>query len=56
MYLAEDDVKTPEGIIVPGIGGEVYARLGFGSQDDKNRSTPELVKQRRLAISQRQLA
>lgn len=56
VYLAEDDVKTPEGIIVPGIGGEVYARLGFGSQDDKNRSTPELVKQRRLAISQRQLA
>lgn len=56
VYLAEDDVKTPEGIIVPGIGGEVYVRLGFDSQDDKNRSTPELVKQRRLAISQRQLA
>ncbi len=53
VYLAEDDVKSPEGIIIPGIGGEVYDRLGFGSQDDKNRSTPELVKERRPAISQR---
>lgn len=53
IYLAEDDIKSPEGIIIPGIGGEVYDRLGFGSQDDKNRSTPELVKKRRLAISQR---
>jgi protein-tyrosine-phosphatase len=52
VYLAEDDVKTPEGIIVPGIGGEVYARLGFGSQDDKNRFTPDLVKQRRREILQ----
>lgn len=56
VYLAEDDEKTSEGIIVPGIGGEVYDRLGFGSQDDKNRSTPELVKQRRLTISQQQFA
>jgi hypothetical protein len=54
VYLAEDDVKSPEGIIIPGIGGEVYDRLGFGSQDDKNRSTPDLVKERRLDISQRQ--
>ena len=44
------------GIIIPGIGGEVYARLGFGTQDDKNRYTPELVKQRRNEISQRQPA
>ena len=54
IYLAEDDIKSPEGIIIPGIGGEVYERLGFGSQDDKNRSTPDLVKERRLNISQRQ--
>lgn len=54
VYLAEDDVKSPEGIIIPGIGGEVYDRLGFGSQDDKNRSTPELVKKRRQASAKRQ--
>ncbi len=56
VYLAEDDEKTSDGIIIPGIGGEVYARLGFGTQDDKNRYTPELVKQRRNEISQRQPA
>jgi Uncharacterized protein conserved in bacteria (DUF2188) len=53
IYLAEDDIKSPEGIIIPGIGGDVYERLGFGSQDDKNRSTPKLVKERRPAISQK---
>ena len=56
VYLAEDNEKTADGIIIPGIGGEVYARLGFGTQDDKNRYTPELVKQRRTEISQRQPA
>ena len=51
IYLAEDDERTDEGEVIPGIGGMVYDRLGFSGQDDKNRYIPELVKARRRQIS-----
>lgn len=47
LYFAEDDEKTDEGFVIPGIGGDVYKRLGFNNQDSKNRYVPEIVKQRR---------
>jgi len=46
-YFAEDDEKTSDGNVIPGIGGNVYQRLGFGDQDSKNRYTPQLVIARR---------
>lgn len=47
LYFAVDSEKTAEGYVDPGIGGNVYERLGFGAQDGKNRFTPTIVKQRR---------
>ncbi len=45
-WFAEDDEKEGENV-KPGIGGQVYERLGIGPRTDKNRYTPELVKERR---------
>jgi hypothetical protein len=45
VYFAEDSEKTDDGIVLPGIGGEVYELLGFG-KGEKNRYRPELVRQR----------
>lgn len=50
LYFAEDDERTPEGEVIPGIGGMIYERLGFQGQDDKNKYIPEIVKQRRAQI------
>jgi len=46
-FFAEDDTKSSDGNVVPGVGGDVYQRLGFENQDGKNRYTPELVVMRR---------
>jgi hypothetical protein len=46
-YFAEDDKKTPDGLVDPGIGGDVYKRLGFAEQDEKNKYIPSIVKERR---------
>lgn len=46
LWYAEDDEKRGDDV-VPGIGGQVYERLGLGTQKDKNRYTPELVRERR---------
>jgi len=46
-WFAQDDEKDGENV-VPGIGGQVYERLGLGTKEEKNRYTPNLVKQRRL--------
>jgi hypothetical protein len=51
LYFAEDSERSGDGIVVPGIGGDIYQRLGFGEQSAKNRFTPELVKERRRRIS-----
>ena len=55
-YLAQDQQRTDEGEILPGIGGMVYDRLGFRGQAEKNRYTPNIVKQRRQKILQRRKA
>jgi len=47
LYFAEDTDKTDDGMVDPGIGGDVYQRLGFEGQVLKNRFTPEIVKERR---------
>ena len=47
IYFAEDSDRTPEGEVVPGIGGMVYERLGIGEPISKNRYIPEIVKSRR---------
>lgn len=48
ITFAYDDERTEEGEVVPGVGGNVYIRLGFSSQEDKNSITPMIVKERRL--------
>lgn len=48
IYFAEDDMKTKEGLVEPGIGGDVYKRLGFEGQNAKNRFVPNIVKERRV--------
>lgn len=48
-WFAEDDEKQGENVI-PGIGGQVYERLGIGTRADKNRYTPELIRQRRKLV------
>lgn len=47
FYFAKDTELTPEGEVIPGIGGNVYVRLGFENQDKKNQYIPEIVRQRR---------
>ncbi|GAB1538619.1 hypothetical protein NUACC21_12810 [Scytonema sp. NUACC21] len=47
FYFAKDDERTPDGEVIPGIGGNVYLRLGFEGQNHKNEYIPEIVKLRR---------
>ena len=47
LYFAEDDQRNEDGIVLPGIGGDVYQRLGFQGQEAKNRFIPSIVKERR---------
>ncbi|MBD1842479.1 hypothetical protein H6F89_03425 [Cyanobacteria bacterium FACHB-63] len=51
FYFATDDKRTPDGEVVPGIGGVVYDRLGFQGQEEKNRYTPDIVRSRRSRFS-----
>lgn len=51
IYFAIDGEKDSTGNVIPGIGGDVYQRLGFKDQDDKNRYSPEIVKNRRKMFS-----
>ncbi|MBM9538922.1 hypothetical protein JWG43_17785, partial [Desulfobulbus alkaliphilus] len=41
-----DTEREKNGDVVPGIGGEVYGRLGLGDQAAKNKVMPDLVRQR----------
>ena len=50
IYFAMDDERQSNGNLVPGIGGNVYQRLGFKDQDDKNKFIPKLVKERRESL------
>jgi hypothetical protein len=51
LYFAEDTDRTSEGMVFPGVGGNVYERLGFEDEEDKNHFTPILVKERRKRSS-----
>ncbi|TGQ72894.1 MULTISPECIES: hypothetical protein [unclassified Mesorhizobium] len=44
--LAVDAQADENGNVIPGIGGSVYQRMGFDSQDDKNFYMPALVADR----------
>jgi len=48
--FAVDDERPEDGIIVPGVGGSVYAKLGFDDNNHKNSYMPATVKQRRASI------
>lgn len=48
LYFAIDNERK-DGIVLPGIGGDVYQRLGFKDQNNKNQFTPNLVKERRYS-------
>jgi hypothetical protein len=50
IYFAQDDERTVDGEVVPGIGGMVYSRLGFTDQEAKNQYTPQLIKDRRTKL------
>lgn len=43
-YLACDQQTDGDGNLSPGIGGNVYHRLGFAGQDDKNQHLPRMVR------------
>ncbi len=48
IYFAKDDIVSDKGEVIPGIGGEVYKRLGLVDSVEKNKYVPNLVKARRL--------
>lgn len=50
VYFAKDDERTPDGEVVPGVGGMVYERLGIGEQISESRYIPEIVKTRRARL------
>jgi hypothetical protein len=41
-----DNERLSSGEVVPGVGGEVYGRLGLGTKQTKNHFMPSLVKER----------
>ena len=51
--FAVDDERLDDGIIVPGVGGSVYEKLGFDDNNNKNSYMPTTVKQRRSSFSAR---
>lgn len=52
VTYAIDSDRTENGEVRPGIGGNVYKRLGFNSQEAKNQIVPNLVQTRRRIFSQ----
>ncbi|MGX7690348.1 hypothetical protein ACWA1C_24480 [Flectobacillus roseus] len=50
IYFAIDDEISDEDEVIPGIGGNIYQRLGLGDTQIKNKYIPLLVKDRRNAI------
>lgn len=50
IYFAIDDEISDEDEVIPGIGGNIYQRLGLGDTQIKNKYIPQLVKDRRNAI------
>lgn len=50
ITFALDDERDPEGVVIPGIGGWVFRRLGLGNTiAEVNKFIPELVKNKILS-------
>ena len=47
VYFAVDDQRDNRGMLVPGIGGDVYTRLGFSGGPQNRVIIPEIVRERR---------
>lgn len=47
IYFAKDTERRENGELIPGVGGNVYERLGFKNQIDKNKITPKIIRERR---------
>lgn len=47
VYFAKDSMRTNDGIVHPGIGGQVYKLLGLETDQGKNRYNPTVVRSRR---------
>jgi len=47
IYFAKDFIVNNNGEVEPGIGGEIYKRLGLGDSEIKDSYVPKLVKERR---------
>ena len=50
LNFAEDLEKSSDGNVIPGIGGEIYERLGLGNEIEKNGVMPKLVEERLSAV------
>lgn len=50
VYLAIDDDRDERGFLIPGIGGDVYKRLGFSRAQLKRILIPHIVKERRSSF------
>lgn len=44
--FAIDDKRDMDGVVLPGVGGMVYPKLGLGNADKKNFYMPQLVRER----------
>jgi len=51
VYFAIDDNRDKRGFLIPGIGGDVYKRLGFSRTQLKRTLIPDIVKERRGSYS-----
>lgn len=51
VYFAKDFTRTNDGIVHPGIGGQVYQLLGLGTDQGKNRDNPAVVRSRRRHLA-----
>ena len=49
LTFAIDDVRDDKGVVLPGVGGMVYSKLGLGNQVEKNLYMPQIVKDRAFA-------
>lgn len=49
VTFAIDDERNSEGVVLPGVGGMVYPKLGLGDANRKNYYMPEIVKERAFA-------
>ena len=46
-FAVDDEVDPASGAVVPGVGGQVYERLGYGPPERLPSMTPDIVRERR---------